>query len=205
MMTSLDRQQASRWLVMTLAPVVIALAAGTPAGAHAGTQPPASERVCASGYAAATPATIAGPSFRPRSPQRLSLIGPGMTGVRLVVTGVVYSAACRPVAGALVDVWQADARGDYDSTGYRLRGRQLTDSEGRYTLETIVPGEYDGRSRHLHVKVQAPTGRQLTTQLFFPGEPRNQGDPFFRPELLLRVSDTDNGKLANFDFVLSAQ
>ncbi len=41
--------------------------------------------------------------------------------------------------------------------------------QGRYTLETIVPGEYPGRTQHIHVKVQAPNGPILTTQIYFPG------------------------------------
>jgi protocatechuate 3,4-dioxygenase beta subunit len=45
-----------------------------------------------------------------------------------------------PVAGAKVDVWQADDSGAYDNAGYRLRGYTLTDDSGRYAMETIVPG-----------------------------------------------------------------
>src|SRR3712207_6926313 len=46
---------------------------------------------------------------------------------------------CRPVAGALLDFWQADARGEYDNSGFRLRGHQFADSRGRYRLRTVVP------------------------------------------------------------------
>lgn len=67
-----------------------------------------------------------------------------------------------------------------------------------------MPGLYPGRTRHSHVKVQAPGGPVLTTQLYFPDEPRNQTDRIFRPELLLDVQDGADGRQARFDFVLQA-
>jgi len=145
-----------------------------------------------------------GPYFKPASPERASLLEPDMKGVRVVVTGVVRLASCQPVSRALVDVWHADDRGDYDNAGYRLRGHQFTDDQGRYRLETIVPGVYPGRTRHFHLKVQAPKGPVLTTQLYFPGEAANASDPIFKRELVLRVRDGAEGKTGTFDFVLRA-
>ena len=79
----------------------------------------------------------------------------------------------------------------------------LTDEAGRYYLETVVPGLYPGRTRHIHVKVQAPDGPVLTTQLYFPGEPANDRDGIFRPELLLAdVRDRGDTRQASFTFVL---
>ncbi|MBX5493665.1 MAG: dioxygenase, partial [Chloroflexi bacterium] len=117
----------------------------------------------------------------------------------------VLTPDCRSLAGVLLDFWQADAAGRYDLQGYRLRGHQYTDTAGRYTLETIVPGLYTGRTRHIHVRVQAPGGPVLTTQLYFPDEPRNRTDPLFRPALLLAI-DTGDGEpvRAGFDFVVTA-
>ena len=126
-----------------------------------------------------------------------------MAGTPIVVTGTVLSTACRPLPGALLDFWQADDRGAYDNTGYRLRGHQFTDERGRYRLESIVPGLYPGRTRHFHVRVQAPNQPILTTQLYFPDEPANRGDSIFRPELVLAVRDDAGGKAAAFDFVLA--
>jgi protocatechuate 3,4-dioxygenase beta subunit len=151
-----------------------------------------------------TPRQTEGPYFKPTSPERASLLEPGMKGVRIVVTGVVRLASCQPVPRALIDVWHADDRGDYDNAGYRLRGHQFTDDQGRYRLETIVPGVYPGRTRHFHLKIQAPKGPVLTTQLYFPGEAANAGDPIFKRELVLRVRDGAEGKTGTFDFVLRA-
>lgn len=146
-----------------------------------------------------------GPFFKPSSPRRTSLLEPGITGTKVIVAGHVLSTACKPIAGALVDFWHADDRGDYDNTGFRLRGHQFTDGAGRYALETIVPGLYPGRTRHFHVKVQAANQPVLTTQLYFPGEPRNQADGIFNPKLVMMVRDTASGKAATFNFILRLQ
>ncbi len=149
-----------------------------------------------------TPRQTEGPYFTPDSPKRASLLESGIAGTRLVVTGVVLTRGCRPVANALVDFWQCDDAGIYDNSGFRLRGHQFTDAKGVYRLETIVPGVYPGRTRHIHVKVQAPRQPVLTTQLYFPDERRNDRDRIFDPELLLRMSDIANRRHGKFDFVL---
>ena len=149
-----------------------------------------------------TPRQTEGPYFKPASPRRASLLEPGMAGTKVVVSGRVVSADCKPVVRALIDAWQADARGEYDTTGFTLRGHHFTDEGGRYRLETVVPGAYPGRTRHIHVKVQAPGQPVLTTQLYFPGEPQNRRDGLFDPALLVAVRDTADGKVAEFDFVL---
>jgi protocatechuate 3,4-dioxygenase beta subunit len=115
---------------------------------------------------------------------------------------MVLSTTCQPITRALIDVWHADDRGGYDNTGFRLRGHQFTDDQGRYRLETIVPGVYVGRTRHFHVKVQPPNRSVLTTQLYFPGEAVNARDPIFSPELVMRVTETTTGKAGTFDFVV---
>jgi protocatechuate 3,4-dioxygenase beta subunit len=149
-----------------------------------------------------TPSQTEGPFYKPRSPERRSLLDPGIAGTPIVLTGTVLSRRCQPIAGALVDFWQADDAGRYDNQGYLLRGHQFADDAGHYRLETIVPGLYPGRTRHIHVKVQAPNRPILTTQLYFPGEPGNRTDWIFKPDLLLAVQDTANGKSAAFDFIL---
>jgi len=149
-----------------------------------------------------TPRQTEGPYFTPRSPERASLIEPGMNGRAIELAGFVLTRACKPVARALLDFWQADVTGEYDNRGFRLRGHQFTDAQGIYRLKTIVPAPYPGRTPHIHVKVQAPSGRVLTTQLYFPDQPGNRSDGLFRPELLLRVAPTGEGLAGRFDFVL---
>gem|GEM_PF-1632762 len=152
-----------------------------------------------------TPSVTEGPYFKSGSPERKSLIEPGVVGDRLNLTGRVLTRSGKPVAGVLLDFWQADGNGRYDNVGYILRGHQLTDDQGRYQLETVLPGNYGGRTRHIHVKVQPPGGDVLTTQLFFPEEESNQRDSIFRPELLVSLNETERGKEAKFDFVLDME
>lgn len=164
------------------------------------TQPPGAATNCTG---QPTPAETEGPYFKAGSPERTSLIDAAMPGTRVAVSGLVLTLDCRPLAGVVLDFWQADASGVYDNAGYRLRGHLTTDSEGRYSLQTIVPGEYPGRTQHIHVKVEAPGRPVLTTQLYFPGSVRNQQDSLFNPALLLKVVDAAGGKAATFDFVLN--
>jgi protocatechuate 3,4-dioxygenase beta subunit len=144
-----------------------------------------------------------GPFFKPRSPQRADLVEPASKARRVEISCQVLTRACRPVAGALVDLWHSDERGDYDESGFRYRGHLFTDGEGRYRFRTILPALYPGRTRHYHVKVQAPQRPVLTTQLYFPADAAaNRRDGMFRRELLMRVADAGDGLAARFDFIL---
>lgn len=149
-----------------------------------------------------TPRQTEGPYFTPGSPQRTNLVEPGMSGTRLNVSGYVFGITCIPVANALLDFWQCDTYGQYDNYGYTLRGHQYTDQQGAFDLDTIVPGLYPGRTRHIHVKVQAPNEPILTTQLYFPGEPRNRTDTIFDPRLLMNMRTGGPGQEGTYDFVL---
>jgi protocatechuate 3,4-dioxygenase beta subunit len=147
---------------------------------------------------------IEGPFFKPASPLRGDLREPGLAGRPVELSGYVLTRACRPVAGALVDLWHADDQGDYDNKGFRLRGHQFADAKGRYAFKTILPGLYPGRTRHFHVKIQAAAESPvLTTQLYFPDEPRNREDDFFHPELVMQVAAADDALRARFDVVLA--
>ncbi|MCI0580285.1 MAG: hypothetical protein L0332_20505 [Chloroflexi bacterium] len=149
-----------------------------------------------------TPQQTEGPFYTPDTPERTSLLEPGLAGTSLLVSGAVLTTGCQPVAGALLDFWHCDDNGEYDNVGYKLRGHQFADDAGRYTLETIQPGLYPGRTRHIHVKVQAPNQPVLTTQLYFPGEPGNANDGIFHPDLVMDVQETAGGREATFNFVL---
>jgi protocatechuate 3,4-dioxygenase beta subunit len=151
-----------------------------------------------------TPEQTEGPFYTPSSPERKSLLETDTHGVYMLVSGQVLGTDCQPVAGALLDFWHADADGNYDNVGFKLRGHQFADEQGRYELETIMPGLYPGRTRHFHVKVQHPNGPVLTTQLYFPDETDNATDGIFDERLLLTMLPADNGIHGQFDFVLSA-
>ena len=146
-----------------------------------------------------TPEQTEGPFFSPNSPERTSLVDPGMAGTPLTVSGRVLSTDCAALAGALLDFWQADDAGEYDNEGFTLRGHQFSGDDGTFRLETIVPGLYPGRTRHIHVKVQARNGPLLTTQLYFPDEPRNATDGIFDAALVMDVG----GGEGSFEFVVA--
>jgi len=162
----------------------------------------------------ATADNIEGPYYRPGAPLRSDLTEPGMLGVPIVIRGTVSTPDCQPIDGAELDVWQADADGGYDNDGvddppndaFVLRGRMVTDAEGRFELHSIIPGHYlngaQFRPAHIHVSVRAPGFASLTTQLYFEGDPYNEIDPFIIESLIMPLTDEAGGKAARFDFVL---
>lgn len=153
----------------------------------------------------ATPSLAEGPYYKKDSPERTNLREVGSVREPLTIEGYVYDKNCTGIAGAWLDFWQADGNGVYDNVGYRLRGHQFTDKDGKYILETVVPGKYPGRTPHMHVKLRANDKSPiLITQLFFPGESQNEKDTVFNRNLIVNVSDKDDGKQATFNFVLNS-
>src|SRR5271165_2364334 len=152
-----------------------------------------------------TPQETVGPFFEPNSPLKNNFREPGVNGASINVTGFVLNRKGKPVPGVLLDFWHADGDGEYDLHGFRCRGHQFSDSNGRYMLETVLPGLYPGRTRHYHVRLQAAHGPVLTTQLYFPGEERNDSDSLFKRDLLVKIRETKAGRIATFNFVLARQ
>ncbi len=200
-----NRRSTFSWLGITiLAALLLALWGGqvsgqgeaTAAATLQGTQEPIvlPQPACAA-PAQVSAALTEGPYYKKGSPERSSLIGPDIKGDTIIVTGYVLGTDCKPVAHAWLDFWQADGEGTYDNTGYNLRGYQYTDDQGRYVLETVLPGEYPGRTEHIHVKVQAPNGPILTTQIFFPGVADNSRDSIFDPSLVVSVLNPTTGEV----------
>jgi len=131
---------------------------------------------------APTTADVEGPYYLAGAPSRTQIAGSAEPGERLLISGRVLGPDCvTPLAGALIDVWQADKDGVYHGAEaeYRLRGQMLTDADGSYEFETVMPGQYalgsSFRPAHVHFMVSRPGHAPLTTQLYF------QGDPFLPP------------------------
>jgi protocatechuate 3,4-dioxygenase beta subunit len=174
----------------------------TTAAAGAGTPTSLDPTPACGADAAATAKQTEGPFFEPDSPEKSNFLGDVSSGTKIVLTGTVLTTACQPVGRALLDVWHADPDGEYDNEGFKLRGHFFTDDQGAYRLETVVPGNYPQRTKHFHVKVRPPGESGLTTQLYFPDEPRNASDSIFQPKLLMDVRDGTDGKNATFTFVV---
>jgi protocatechuate 3,4-dioxygenase beta subunit len=157
-----------------------------------------------SGCGALTPATTEGPYYRAGAPERTEIFTPTTPGEPIMLSGYVYDTDCKPIAGARLDFWQADGQGNYDNQEFNLRGQQKTDATGRYVLYTVIPGEYPGRTPHIHVKVGATESSEiLTTQLFIPGVASNSGDTIFDETLLVTMQDSEAIQSATFDFVVA--
>ena len=147
---------------------------------------------------AVTSSAVKGPYWRPNAPFTTDLTRGG--GEVITVRGVVRSArTCKPVPGALLDVWQADHHGKYD-LDYRGgevfgRARVRGGSDGTYAFRTIRPAPYGSpgfaRPAHIHFVISAQGHRPLTTQLYFDGDPYLDKDPLrsVHPDLVRRVRD----------------
>ena len=154
-----------------------------------------------------TPRDQLGPFYKSGAPAQADLCASGSGGrERFVVAGRVLGMPdCKPLAGALVEVWQADQRGDYsqvgakpDDPGCLLRASIVTDGEGRYAFNTILPGEYPGRPRHIHYRVSHTGHATLVTQLYFA---RERGVP---DRLVVTPAQNEKGVAqATFDITLA--
>lgn len=132
-----------------------------------------------------TPEQTEGPFYVPDDLERRD-ITEGVPGLPLRLGIRVLDEACAPVAGALVDVWHADAGGDYsaftdgsagDDAGPGttfLRGTQAADAAGIVEFTTVYPGWYPGRAVHVHVKAHLDGRTVLTSQLYFPEDVTDQ-------------------------------
>ena len=145
-------------------------------------------------------------------------------GQVIKVAGQVLDEDGQPVADAVVDIWQANAFGRYDHEGdtsdspldpnFQSWAIMKTDAEGRYAFKTIKPGAYTAmgdwvRPPHIHFKVSRRGYHELTTQMYFAGEPLNDSDALFqdvpeneRERLLVSFDDSGDAPRGTFDIVL---
>ena len=206
---------AMRLIAATLIAVVIAGCAGTAAAPSATQLATSTAKATATSATQATAAALActapaqalvelteGPYYKANPPQNATLRTAGVAGTPLTLTGYVVSTSCQPIANAKLDFWQADGNGNYDNSGYTLRGWQLTDANGAYRLETVIPGLYPGRTEHIHFKVTV-NGKTYTSQLFFPGVAQNEGDSIYSSRMLVTLNTSTSPATATFTFVVN--
>jgi protocatechuate 3,4-dioxygenase beta subunit len=209
-----------RIIAATVLSVLIVGCAGTTANTPTATPTasattPAATGTAATATAATTTADLActapaaalvelteGPYYKANPPQNATLRTGGVAGTPLTLTGYVVSTSCQPIANAKLDFWQADGNGNYDNSGYRLRGWQLTDTNGAYRLETVIPGLYPGRTEHIHFKVTV-NGKTYTSQLFFPGVSQNEGDSIYSAQMLVKLNTATSPATGTFTFVVN--
>ena len=170
--------------------------------------------------------TSAGPYYITNTPPLVGadLNSTGLPGDPVEIVGHVYSGTdtSRPIAGAKIEIWQADrdgvyhppASGDvsqYNATEIALRGYVLTDGNGAYEFTTIYPGHYWGRTRHIHVRASAAGHGEVTTQIIMPPKAGDGTTPqndmiasSLPPANLVTFSDQNGIQSAAFDFYLAA-
>jgi protocatechuate 3,4-dioxygenase beta subunit len=192
---------AMRLFAATALSVFVAACAST-AAAPSATQATTAAIDCTAPAAALVELTE-GPYYKANPPQNGNLRTAGVAGTPLMLTGYVVSTSCQPIAGAKLDFWQADGNGNYDNSGYTLRGWQLTDANGAYRLETVIPGLYPGRTEHIHFKVTV-NGKTYTSQLFFPGVSQNAGDSIYSAQMLVKLNTATSPVTGTFTFVVKA-
>jgi protocatechuate 3,4-dioxygenase beta subunit len=144
-----------------------------------------------------TPAQTEGPYYPDQMPADTDADLVRMTGKTrdaggeiLDLSGRVVGLDGRPIAGAMVEIWQVDANGRYINSQDARRGggdpmfqgfgRTRVDGQGLYRFRTIRPVRYSGRAPHIHYKIYRPDGRVLTSQIMLAGEPMNERDGVFR-------------------------
>lgn len=176
-----------------------------------------------------TDAEVLGPFYRFGAPFNAILAGADEPGERLLLSGTVFSGDCRtPLPGALIEVWQANHQGVYDTQKpgnfteagtFHLRGMLYTNDQGQYAIETVMPGRYPVppnlpglekyaglmRPAHIHFRVIESRHLPLTTQLYFQGDPYIAKDPWAGHKPALAIELKADGKLQRgvFDLVLA--
>ncbi len=126
----------------------------------------------------ATPWNEIGPFYKRLAPNTAHLRAPNDPGLPLAVGGQVFDTRGNPLAGATIEIWQADHRGLYDLDGYRYRASLRSDTVGAYAFDSTMPGHYPARvCQHIHYVVTAPGHKPLITQLYFATDPVFDGDP----------------------------
>lgn len=116
---------------------------------------------------------------------------------------------CNPISGAKIDIWHADASGQYDLTSeQRIHyGYVTTNEHGEFSMRTILPGAYlNGpnvyRPRHYHIKIWIQNTEFLTTQLYFEGDEFLVYEPNTPQELMLTLAENSEGWSTSYQFVV---
>jgi len=155
-------------------------------------------RVFASDACPGSVTSILGPAYRKGAPFRSQLCEPDEPGTPLTMSGRVADAAtCKPLPGAVLDIWQVDAKGNYDwnSGAFHMRGKFKAGDDGRYAFDTILPVAYGGRPKHIHYLATCDGYEPHITQCYFDGDERNATDPYVTKELIIvPAARGDGGK-----------
>jgi len=160
-----------------------------------------------------TTADILGPYYKAGSPFREVIIPEKNDTPPLIIHGKVFTDCDHVLEDAVVEIWNADEDGNYDtSEQYLFRGSFRTAGDGLYRFKTIVPGRYlngaQYRPSHLHFRITAPGHHELVSQVYFANDPFIDDDPWAsdskaESRILVLQKDQDNTDTVNFDIYLN--
>jgi protocatechuate 3,4-dioxygenase beta subunit len=153
---------------------------------------------------------IQGPYYREDAPSRANLDLYDDPGTRMMLTGHVLDTDCNPIPNAKIEIWHCDEAGDYDneSKDMKYRGVVVADAKGEWTFDTLKPGFYaigvdTYRPAHVHVKIFVDEVEELTTQLYFEGDPYNKADTWYDPSREMAIeSQTDGSIICRYEFAV---
>jgi catechol 1,2-dioxygenase len=159
-----------------------------------------------------TTADILGPYYKAGAPLGENIIPVGDETPPLLIEGKVFSHCENLLPDAVVEIWNADVGGTYDtSEQFLFRGKYQTDADGVYKFKTIIPGRYlNGgtyRPSHIHFRITAPDHRELVSQIYFKEDPFIEADPWAsaakaKERILTIEKDANNVDTITFDIHL---
>lgn len=162
---------------------------------------------------------VKGPFFVEGTANVVNINTRNFSGIPMLTTGKIYSGEgmMMPIEGAKIEIWHADDQGayhpegsgdvsDYPASEITLRGFVLSEADGSYAFQSIRPGLYGSRARHIHYKITVPNHETLITQTYFEGDNRIEVDSISKSAGNCRIvaySEDGNGGIAGvMDFHL---
>jgi len=161
---------------------------------------------------------ILGPYYFENAPIRNIIAHQDEPGQRLFISGRIMQDNCEyPISGSMIEVWHPNDAGCYSivedcNTGnpendyFNLRGKFFSDVNGYYYFESILPGHYGTRPRHVHIKITTPNGEVLITQLYFENDPFCETDPFCQSaeDRIISLQEIDLALYGEMEFIMNS-
>ena len=161
---------------------------------------------------------ILGPYYFEDAPFRSVIAHADEPGQRLFISGNVMQNDCgNSISGSLIEIWQANDEGCYGivedcDTGnpendyFNLRGKFFSDENGDYTFESILPGYYGSRPKHIHIKITTPNGEELVSQLYFENDPYCEDDQWCQDadDRIIPLIEDEYGLNGEIDLIMNS-
>ena len=161
---------------------------------------------------------ILGPYYFEDAPFRSVIAHEDEPGQRLYISGAIKRDDCElPISGSLIEIWQANDEGCYgiiedcdtgnpDDDYFNLRGKFFSDANGYYNFESILPGYYGSRPRHVHIKITTPNEQVLISQLYFENDPFCEDDQWCQDadDRIISLVEDEFGLNGEIDLIMNS-